>query len=140
MSAAFSYMLKKIFFVLIIIASVSINNSFATYGQYTGCISANTQYIYYTPDGTYNGMLNYNWDRISPQGQRILKSNTYCSVVSNTNCRINKNASNAVTGKLTTFYFYNCPIDDYIPIALIAVSGFGMFILRKKSLILISLT
>ncbi|MEJ5995903.1 hypothetical protein WG904_15850 [Pedobacter sp. Du54] len=128
-------MIKKIVLILVLIFAYGLSKVSAHYGQYTGCLSANTQYIYYTSYGTYKGVPNFNWDQGYYDGERIALSNTYCSNVygGNNSCRINGSGSGSTYGKLVTFYFFPCPIDDYIPLLLVAIGGFGFLILRKRT-------
>lgn len=126
-------MLKKVFLLVIIFAVCSIYKVSAHYGLLTGCYSAGTTYIYFSESGTYSGMRNFNWNQ-SWQGERVLLANTFCPTASDTNCRINGNGAGATNGKLYTFYYYGCPIDDYIPLLLVGISSFGFYFLRKRHL------
>lgn len=128
-----SIMFKKIFSVLIISNLCNVINASAHYGLLTGCYSSATTYIYFSECGSYSGMRNFNWNEYSPQGERVLLANTFCPTSSLTSCRINGNGPGATNGKLYTFYYYECPVDDYIPLLFLGISAIGFTMLRKKT-------
>jgi len=103
--------------------------SSASAQQQTGCLlPAGT--LHYQANGTSGGKTNYNTN------PNVLLSSVFCvaTVVSNPNCRVNKNSGASFQGTKRTFYLVQCPIDDYIPLIILAIGGFGFFSIRKSSL------
>ncbi len=117
----YKFLYSLLFSGILIISSASAQ-------QQTGCLLPNG-FLHYTVNGTSGGKTNYNTN------PNIASSSVFCiaTVVSNPNCRVNKSNNAAFQGTKRTFYLVQCPIDDYIPLIILAIGGVGFFSIRKSS-------
>lgn len=118
----------KRFFILFVlnILIFAFSGSSNVFAQSTGCRYNNA--IYYSANGSSGGVPNY---KATPN---IASTSAFCVVNIGGTCRINKDKKKV--GTLVTFYFVQCPIDDYVPVFVIMFGLFGFFTIRcgKKQL------
>lgn len=123
-------MSKYLLSLLIVIAVLTLGSTKVLAQQRTGCLlPAGT--IHYQENGVHGGKTNYNTN------PNILITSAFCvgTVTINPNCRVNKKSNAANQGTKRTFYLYQCPIDDYIPLIILAIGGLGFFSIRKLKLV-----
>lgn len=114
--------------ILLSLGVLIISSSFnASAQQQTGCLlPAGT--LHYQENGTSGGKTNYDTNPSIPL------TSVYCvaTVAVNPNCRVNKKTATANQGTKRTFYLVNCPLDDYLPLFIIVISGLSFFMIRSR--------
>ena len=123
-------MLKYLFSLSVITAALNFFCTRASAQQQTGCLLPNGS-IHYQENGVHGGKTNYN------STPNVLSSSVFCvtTVGSNADCKVNKKNNPANQGTKRKFYLYQCPIDDYIPLLVLAISGIGFFSIRRLGLL-----
>ena len=98
--------------------------------QLTGCLLPNGK-IHYQEEGINKGKTNY---AATPN---VLITAVFCDedVLDNPDCCVDQRNNPAYQGSKVKFYLYQCPIDDYIPLMILAVGGFGFLTIRRLKLI-----
>lgn len=124
-------MSKYLLSLMIVMAIVTLHSSKAFAQQQTGCLLPNGR-IHYQENGVHGGKTNYNTN------PNVLISTVFCVTVvtTNPNCRVNKKSNAANQGTKRKFYLVPCPIDDYIPLIILAIGGFGFFSIRRLKLVI----
>lgn len=105
--------------------------------QTTGCQSNSSNTIYFTRNGTKNGVPNFDY---RSNADRVPIGSAYCvnrGTNSTGSCYITSfvsTASDNPNGILVTFYFVNCPIDDNLVYLMILIGLFSVWVIRKTIL------
>ncbi|WP_090992825.1 hypothetical protein [Pedobacter insulae] len=118
----FRYLLR-----LLLVGAIVSGNLTNVFGQeQTGCLLPNGR-IHYQENGVHGGKTNYNTN------PNVLISTVFCVTVvtTNPNCRVNKKKNAANQGTKRKFYLVQCPLDDYVPLIILAIGGLGFFSIRK---------
>lgn len=115
---------------VVIVAMLTLGSNKVLAQQETGCLLPNGK-LYYRENGVHGGKTNY---RSNPN---ILMGSVFCIdvVTSNSNCKVGRKNNAANQGTKRTFYLYQCPLDDYIPLIMLFVGGISFFSIRKLGLI-----
>lgn len=121
----------------------------------TGCTSDDTGYLYTGPAGVNSprqGGYGPAYETTPVVTTAQLGTGIYCSPVIIGNCVIRTKSQcrqctgpyDYLAGKGTDYYYeqagkltgyYNCPIDDYIPLLSILIAGLGFIFIRKTTLL-----
>jgi hypothetical protein len=119
-------MLKYLSSLVVITAVVNCYCAKALAQQQTGCLLPNGK-IHYQENGISRGKTNYN---ATPN---VLSTAVFCEedVLVNSDCCVDNKNNPANQGSKVKFYLYECPIDDYVPLLILAIGGFGFFSIRR---------
>ncbi|MGM9477302.1 hypothetical protein ACS5PU_12760 [Pedobacter sp. GSP4] len=121
--------MKKVLSFCILICSLFF---FGAVKAQTGCVVGGT-YIYNVPDGTFSGVPAYRVnDPITSYG--VLTASYCVSYGAANSCYVNSYTTNYSSsyGTSVTYSGLPCPIDDYIPLMLIAAGIIGFYQINRK--------
>lgn len=124
----------RIFVIALLLFSIP-SNTKADVGCALNYGSSSSEIIYFTPIGTMSGYTNYGG---SPTYNNIGFPNACPRYNYNTaldaggRCCVLGNCSNTTRTRVN-FTPIPCPIDDYIPFIILAISSLGFFYLRRNN-------
>lgn len=112
-----------------------------------GCLNVGTGTLYtLNSGGTYMSSPTYSWNGNQNDPSLIFNARNSKCIISYTpsktcyiryGCNSGGNNCTYYGGELVTYGSLPCPIDDYIPFALVAIGGFGFFYIRRRNLLAI---
>lgn len=124
---------SRVFILVSLMLLFFYNSTFAD----VGCLADGSNNIYKVLNGQFNPAgpggpyPNYNYGTSSVN--RVDQTTVYCRQSSLTICWIGGGGLPSGYGTIITYSVTQCPLDDYIPILLIASGGFGFIVLRNKN-------
>ncbi len=124
------------FFIFCFLGLISASSS-----AQKGCLSS-TGNLYISLSGTHNGVNQYDWNGSGNDPNRISNAaGVYClrSFSPAKNCYVRYNCGffgcTYALGEEVTYGPLPCPLDDYMPLLILAAGGFGFFFLKRNNLL-----
>ena len=96
----------------------------------TGCLKGGLVYI--NPPSGWNQWTN-SIDDSCPSGASVSDTYAFLNSVSVTSCSVGFLGWSG-SGVIVDYSIMNCPLDDYVPVAVLFVAGFSFFYLRAKKI------